>query len=559
MLAKGNWCLRANYFRYVKQEVGGDMAYVALYREWRPKTFADIVGQKHISVTLKNALESERVAHAYLFCGPRGTGKTSTAKVLAKALNCEQGPTVEPCNVCANCQRINQGNSMDVLEIDAASNRGIDEIRDLREKVKFAATEGKKKVYIIDEVHMLTTEAFNALLKTLEEPPSHVVFILATTEPHKIPLTILSRCQRFDFRRISLDDIIERLDYVVKQTGADVSNEALSLIARAAEGGMRDALNLLDQCLAFSGGKVTEEHVAQVLGSVNTDLLIKFGQAIAQNDSSACLQLIDTVIREGKDPKQFIKDLTEHFRNLLLLKVTGSQDLVLASQNIRQQLVSQTKDYLVERLIGIINILNETEREMKWAVQPRILLEIALIRINNLTVNSPDLNQYLEKIQQLEEKVNNLSLQAPAKEATKATARKPVIRRATPIQLGPNDGEGLKSVLQAWTEILEGVKKTKMPAYALLLEGKPFHFAGEILTVVFKDSHSFHKDKLEQPDMKQSVERVLKKVLQRDLHLRCTSESEVKANDSNNQATNQRDLVQEAALFFGTNSVEIEE
>lgn len=534
------------------------MAYVALYREWRPKTFADIVGQKHISVTLKNALESERIAHAYLFCGPRGTGKTSTAKVLAKALNCEQGPTVEPCNICANCQRINQGNSLDVLEIDAASNRGIDEIRDLREKVKFAATEGKKKVYIIDEVHMLTTEAFNALLKTLEEPPGHVVFILATTEPHKIPLTILSRCQRFDFRRISLDDIIERLDYVVKQTGSDVADEALSLIARASEGGMRDALNLLDQCIAFSGGKVTEVHVAQVLGSVNTELLIKFGQAIAQKDSSVCLQLIDTVIREGKDPKQFIKDLTEHFRNLLLLKVTGSQDLVLASQNVRQQLVSQTEAYEVERLIGIINILNDTEREMKWAVQPRILLEIALIRINNLSANNTDLNPFLEKIQQLEDKLNDLSLQPVSQESVKPSQRKPATRRVSPLQLGPNDGEGLKNVLQAWTEILEGVKKTKVPAYALLLEGKPFHFTGDILTVVFKDSHSFHKDKLEQADMKQAVERILKKVLQKDLRLRCASESEVKANSSDQEA-NQRDLAQEAALFFGTNSVEIEE
>lgn len=258
------------------------MAYMALYRKWRPQDFSDLIGQEHISETLSNAISTGKVAHAYLFSGPRGTGKTSTAKILAKALNCEHGPTPTPCNQCVCCQKINDGSFMDVFEIDAASNRGIDEIRDLRETVKFAPVDGKYKVYIIDEVHMLTTEAFNALLKTLEEPPSHVVFILATTEVHKVPITIQSRCQRYDFKRITKDDILKRLVMITDEMGLNADKDALSIIAIQADGGMRDALSLLDQCLAFTKDELTVTQVRKVLGLVGHDWVWQITDALSK-------------------------------------------------------------------------------------------------------------------------------------------------------------------------------------------------------------------------------------------------------------------------------------
>lgn len=281
------------------------MAYIALYRKWRPQTFKDLVGQEHISRTLANAITSGHIGHAYLFAGPRGTGKTSTAKILAKALNCEHGPTPEPCGQCEQCRKIADGSSMDVFEIDAASNRGIDEIRDLRETVKFAPVDGRYKVYIIDEVHMLTTEAFNALLKTLEEPPAHVVFILATTEAHKVPPTIQSRCQRYDFKRITVEEIESRLRYITAEMKMEAEDEALAMIAIQADGGMRDALSILDQCAALAEGTITAERVRQILGLVGHDWIYKMTKALAARNVQEALQILAELLRDGRTSSRF--------------------------------------------------------------------------------------------------------------------------------------------------------------------------------------------------------------------------------------------------------------
>ncbi|WP_302486832.1 DNA polymerase III subunit gamma/tau [uncultured Megamonas sp.] len=357
------------------------MAYMALYRKWRPQDFSDLIGQEHISETLSNAINTGKVAHAYLFSGPRGTGKTSTAKILAKALNCEHGPTPIPCNQCVCCQKINDGSFMDVFEIDAASNRGIDEIRDLRETVKFAPVDGKYKVYIIDEVHMLTTEAFNALLKTLEEPPSHVVFILATTEVHKVPITIQSRCQRYDFKRITKDDILKRLVMITDEMGLNADKDALSVIAIQADGGMRDALSLLDQCLAFTKDELTVTQVRKVLGLVGHDWIWQITDALAQKDSQTILTVLDEVIAQGKEIKQLLNELVLHFRSIMLYKASNKLLNLNMYFEDEEILARQAKSFTHEQIMQIIQKIHEAINEIKWASQPRITAEVLFLKL----------------------------------------------------------------------------------------------------------------------------------------------------------------------------------
>lgn len=537
------------------------MGYVALYREWRPQQFSDIVGQEHISRTLQNAIQNDRIAHAYLFCGPRGTGKTTTAKVLAKTLNCLNGPGIEPCNRCENCQRVTEGNSMDVLEIDAASNRGIDEIRDLREKVKFAPTQGKYRIYIIDEVHMLTTEAFNALLKTLEEPPAHVIFVLATTEPHKIPMTILSRCQRFDFRRIGLPDIVNRLRTVVDDLGVKAEDDALNLIARTAEGGMRDALSVLDQCISFAGGRVSISDVEAILGTVNAEFFLRMTDCFVEYDVTKGLKFVDELVSQGKDVRQFAKDLTEHFRNLLIIAAAGwVEELVLVSAEMLEEMEKQAAKLGQKRIINLIELFASTEREMKWTSQPRLILELAVIKAGGKP-QTVDYNELVDRVAQLEAMVAQMAGGVAANPGT--GKQKPGVQ----VKLAVPNNEGqikrdldIEAVVKCWPDILERMKKVQMSAGAFLREGKPIDIRNGHLILCFSEEYGFHKEKVEQPDIKNAVEKVIKEVTGADLNLQCKFANELDAGSPKPlpQASDSG-LVEKAISLFGEEVIEIKD
>ena len=365
------------------------MAYVALYRRWRPESFADLVGQEHISRTLSRAVTSGQTSHAYLFTGPRGTGKTSTAKILARALNCAEGPTLTPCGICDSCRSISDGSSMDVFEIDAASNRGIDEIRDLRESVKFAPTEGHYKIYIIDEVHMLTTEAFNALLKTLEEPPERVIFILATTEPHKVPATIQSRCQRYDFHRITVTEIRDRLIYVCKESDIAAEEDALGIIAEQADGGMRDALSILDQCMALAEGTLTAERVQEALGLVGRAWIRRMAGEIAARDAAALIAQLSELLQSGRELKQVLAELAQYFRRLMIAGVGGAVSAAELCAGDAEELRMDAAQFTQEEIMSILRRLNETMQELRTSPQPRIAVETLLIGLCHTEGTAP--------------------------------------------------------------------------------------------------------------------------------------------------------------------------
>ncbi|EDP68954.1 DNA-directed DNA polymerase III, gamma/tau subunit [Carnobacterium sp. AT7] len=362
------------------------MSYQALYRVWRPQRFQDIAGQKAITQTLRNALAQEKTSHAYLFTGPRGTGKTSAAKIFAKAINCPNLKDGEPCNECETCHSITQGQLNDVIEIDAASNNGVEEIRDIRDKAKYAPTSADYKVYIIDEVHMLTTGAFNALLKTLEEPPKNVVFILATTEPHKIPLTIISRTQRFDFKRISVRDSCERMAYILNQEKITYQEEALTVIARAAEGGMRDALSILDQAISYGDDSVTAENAMSVTGSLTQELVLDYFDAIIQHKTEKGLSLLQSILAEGKDASRFVEDLILFSRDLLVYQQAPQMTDLLEGANVDEGFKTLSQTITAQQLYEVIGILNDTQQEMRFTNHAEVYLEVATVKLTQLTV-----------------------------------------------------------------------------------------------------------------------------------------------------------------------------
>ena len=382
------------------------MAYVALYRAYRPQAFSEVCGQEHIVHTLKNAIINNKVAHAYLFSGPRGTGKTTIAKIMAKAMNCPNQKDGEPCNECEICKGISKGMISDIVEIDAASNNGVDEIREIRDKVKYLPSEGKYKVYIIDEVHMLSTGAFNALLKTLEEPPMHVIFILATTEPQKIPATILSRCQRFDFRGVSTKEIADRINYVAKEEGFTITKEAVELISECAEGGMRDALSLLDEAISFAGDKVDVADIYQVSGAVDLDNIINLATTILNKDSANVLNALETIIDLGKEIPKICNDLIAFYRDMLLFKANHKSEKSIYNNVAFMNLSKKVSN---QKIYFYLNVLNEAQNNMKSTNQKRTYLELALVRMSDYVEQINVDNASL--IEELSAKINNLEAQ----------------------------------------------------------------------------------------------------------------------------------------------------
>lgn len=391
------------------------MSYTALYRKFRPTHFDEVKGQDHIVTTLRNQINVGRIGHAYLFCGTRGTGKTSIAKIFAKAVNCEQPVNGSPCGVCKICKAIAAGASMNVIEIDAASNNGVDNIREIVDEVSFSPVEGKYKVYIIDEVHMLSIGAFNALLKTLEEPPEYVIFILATTEVHKIPITILSRCQRYDFKRISMDTITDRLRYLMEQEQVDVEDKALRYIAKTADGSMRDALSLLDQCIAFHfGEELTYDKALEVLGAVDTDVFSHLLRAIMDKNVLRAIEILEEIVVQGRELVQFVNDFTWYLRNLLLVKTSEQiEDVIDVSTETRIRLQEEADRIATETIMRYMRIFSELSGQIRFATQKRIMVEMALIKICRPSMECQQ-DSLLERIRDLEEKVEKgVVLQTP--------------------------------------------------------------------------------------------------------------------------------------------------
>ncbi|MCG7337646.1 DNA polymerase III subunit gamma/tau [Sporosarcina sp. ACRSM] len=405
------------------------MVYQAFYRVYRPQSFAEMSGQQHVKQTLQNALLHNKTTHAYLFSGPRGTGKTSAAKVFAKALNCENGPAKEPCNACPTCLSITEGSNTDVIEFDAASNSRVEEMRDIIEKVRFAPSNARFKVYIIDEVHMLSNSAFNALLKTLEEPPSHVVFILATTEPHKLPLTIISRCQRFDFKPITPSDIIDRMKTVLADAGIESDEDALKVIAQAASGGMRDALSMLDQVVSFSGDRLTVEDALLVTGSIGEGIFYQLAEALLEKDAGAALSLLDRLIAEGKDVSRLAEDFITFFRDLLLLRTAPSMQDLLELVSGDERFIELAQRFDPELLYSFIDILAKTQQEMRFSNHVKVYIESALLKMIHLDAqpgqnnsgqgNDPGLSQ---KVAELEQVIKGLQQQIASGAGMQASA-----------------------------------------------------------------------------------------------------------------------------------------
>ena len=537
------------------------MAYTALYREWRPSTFYDVVGQEHITTTLKNQILNNRIAHAYLFCGTRGTGKTSTAKVFAKALNCLNLQDGEPCNECEMCKKINNGLAIDVTELDAASNNGVDKIRDIIDDVKYPPQEARFKVYIMDEVHMLSVGAVNAFLKTLEEPPANVIFILATTDSQKLPITILSRCQRFDFKRINKNDITARLRKIVTEKGVMADDKSLNLIARVSDGAMRDSLSILDQAISMGNGAVEYSSVVSMLGLVTNEYLFTLTNNVIERNIEKCISTIEEIITSGKDAYLFIKDLIEHYRNLLMAKVTNNAEEVLDMSEENIALIKEQSARLrAEEIMRCIRILQEAEGNAKVSKQARLYLELSIIKMCKIEYDTSS-EVILTRLNRLEENLKNGNIAVAVKEGVmaEATSMKKVATPASKAIKSVNTESStignassrltINEVQRAWKDVLERFKaKRAMIIYASILMGRPISCSNGIITVEFDEDYKLSADRLNKAENKVVVNEVFSEVFQEKLNVQFVS----KEKNSNEQ--NAEDVLMNA---FGEGLVEI--
>ena len=501
----------------------------ALYRVYRPQKFEDVVGQEHITRTLRNQIEHNNIGHAYLFSGTRGTGKTSTAKIFARAVNCLNGIDQEPCNECEVCKDILSDNIMDVVEIDAASNNSVDDIRELRESVKYSPTKSKYKVYIIDEVHMLSQGAFNALLKTLEEPPSYVIFILATTEPHKIPDTILSRCQRFDFKRVTVRDITSRMKKICIEENIEVEEKALNLIARNSQGALRDALSILDQCISFGNEKIEYKDVVELLGTVNIEQLFDLAQYIIEQNTKESLKVLNEFIIWGKDIRNLINDLIDHFRNLMICKVSNDLDEIISlPEEIIEQLKHQATTVSNNDLIRILNILSITQDNIKTASNPRVVAEVTMMKIAQPMFDESK-EALIKRIENLEKTIESGNIKVATVMEDNSRTVDDSSNKDEEIEYEQVKSEDVKLVEQSWKNILKSIRADKnMPVYALLGDVRDFNVYNSQLYLIFDDNYGFAKTRLSSPDTIEYIQNKIREIINRSFVVKIFLKSEVK-------------------------------
>ncbi|GAA0811057.1 DNA polymerase III subunit gamma/tau [Ligilactobacillus aviarius] len=582
------------------------MAYQALYRTWRPQRFEDVVGQEMITKTLRNAVMTNQTSHAYLFTGPRGTGKTSTAKIFAKAINCHHQENGEPCNECEICKAITNGSLNDVLEIDAASNNGVEEIRDIRDKVKYAPTQADYKVYIIDEVHMLSTGAFNALLKTLEEPPANVVFILATTEPHKIPATIISRTQRFDFKRITSATILKRMEYILNQKDIQYEDAALKVIAKAAEGGMRDALSILDQVISFGENNVTLENALLVTGSVTKTDLLNYLQAVVDQKTPEALEMIHKLVQDGKDASRIVEDLVEYCRDLLLYQQSPAMLEETELGMLDEAFKKFAQEIEPEIVYQMINILNEQQENMRYTSHPTVYLEVLTVKLSQLK-NQPQVSQansqpaisadqaqidrLMNRIQQLQDQINSLQQTQP--QAARPARRQVVSTNQTKVKEVKVNYEKINEVLgnatradlnrfqQVWGDL---VNMLTVPQRAIMSVSKPVAASSEGVVIGFEYPYLCQKA-IDDRELQDALTNGLSRIVDQNLSLlflpneqwlkirqdylakrkngkanaQPAAQAENDAADSQSEEPAQPPIVAEAQKLFGKEAVQVKE
>jgi DNA polymerase III subunit gamma/tau len=564
------------------------VGYQALYRVFRPQLFHDVVGQEHITKTLQNALLQNKFSHAYLFSGPRGTGKTSAAKIFAKAVNCEKAPVAEPCNECAACKGITNGSISDVIEIDAASNNGVDEIRDIRDKVKYAPSSVQYKVYIVDEVHMLSIGAFNALLKTLEEPPKHVIFILATTEPHKIPLTIISRCQRFDFRRITASAIVGRMKEIIHNQQVNVDEAALDVIARAADGGMRDALSLLDQAISYSDEQVSIEEALLITGSVSQEIIGRIAEAIHQKDVTIALQALDQLMYQGKDPSRFIEDFIFYYRDMLLYQTAPTLEDVLERVSVDEQFIQLSKEIPSAEIYETIDVLSKSQQEMKWTNHPRIFLEVAIVKLcqSSHTTSQPNEEGYqalLDKINNLQSEINRIKQQGISAPQQAATGSEPKQRSMKSGGYKTPEGriqeilknatrKNLEMIKGRWAELLEMLRRQNKVSHAALLnDSEPVAASDNAFVLKFKFEIHCKMVAENNNNVRTNLEMILQELVGKNLEMVGVPEhdwgkirkeflEDHKDDEQNQQESGEEDLlIAEARKLVGNELIEIKD